>query len=115
MIAMSTTIVELMTSWRVGQATLRISPRTSEKKCIGDTRSRCFACAGAVLRSGARGLSEPCFAIMRLVCRCTERDLSGSLERGGLVQVGPEERGAIRGYPAGQEGLEPPTVGFGDR
>ncbi len=33
---------------------------------------------GAVLRSGARGLSLPCFAIMRFVCRFTEtRPLDG--------------------------------------
>ena len=40
MTATSTTRVELVTSGRVGQATLRSSPRTSEKNCVGEVRSR---------------------------------------------------------------------------
>jgi hypothetical protein len=37
--AISTMIVELMTSFLVGHATLRSSPRTSEKNCVGLVRS----------------------------------------------------------------------------
>src|SRR6476469_7109048 len=66
--AISTMIVEFTTSFLVGQAPLRSSPRTSEKNWVGLVRS--LACAGAGLRrSGRFGWSEPCFWAIRRICR----------------------------------------------
>src|SRR5829696_121162 len=71
--AMSTMIVEFTTSFLVGHATLRNSPFTSPRYCLGPIFSRLGAADGArrfpPLDAGALGLSVPCFAIMRLVCR----------------------------------------------
>src|SRR6478609_1878898 len=106
--AISTMIVEFTTSFLVGQATLRSSPLTSEKNWVGLVRS--LACAGAALRrSGRLGWSEPCFWAIRRICRfCwfTARPSWDGSRAGHLsvLRVG-----------AGQEGLEPPTAGFGDR
>src|SRR3954467_11682903 len=75
--ATSTTRLELMISWRVGHATLRISPRTSERYCFGVVRSRAGCCAGArcgravVPADGRVGPSPPWRAIWRFVCRFT--------------------------------------------
>src|SRR4051812_8399586 len=72
MTAISTMIVELVTSFLVGHATLRSSPWTSDRYVRGPIFSRLGAADGGRRFSpGARaaGLSVPCFAIMRLVCR----------------------------------------------
>src|SRR5215207_10876680 len=106
--AMSTMIVEFTTSFLVGHATLRSSPFTSPRYSLGPIFSRFGAADG-----GRRfppsdaddlppGLSVPCFAIMRLVCRFIATAApSSALEsvRGQVVVA------------AGQEGLEPPTAG----
>src|SRR3979411_2754529 len=66
-------IVELTTSFLVGQATLRSSPLTSERYSLGPIFSRVGAAEGGrrFSPSDARdlGLSVPFFAIMRFVCR----------------------------------------------
>src|SRR5436190_15848527 len=73
MTAISTMIVELMTSFLVGQATLRSSPLTSDRYSRGPIFSRVGAADGGRRRSPSDvrdlGLSAPCFAIMRFVCR----------------------------------------------
>src|SRR5262245_33348121 len=69
--AISTTIVEFVTSFLVGQATFFSSARTSERYWRGPVFSFVGCCWGWARRSGARGLSAPCFAIMRFVCRFT--------------------------------------------
>src|SRR3954470_24624859 len=72
MTAISTMIDELMTSFLVGHATLRSSPLTSPRYSLGPIFSRGGAeDGGRRFSSGARdlGLSVPCFAIMRFVCR----------------------------------------------
>src|SRR5712692_1008764 len=85
----STMIDELMTSCRVGHATLRSSERASLTYWRGPTRSlgaptwgvwvRCFRC------SGARGRSAPCFCIRRFVCRFTR---FASVVRAGCGEQG---------------------------
>src|SRR5436190_11687190 len=72
MTAISTMIVELMTSFLVGQATLRSSPLTSPRYSRGPIFSRVGAAEGGRRFSSDErdlGLSVPCFAIMRFVCR----------------------------------------------
>src|SRR6188472_2539139 len=73
MTAMSTMIVELTTSFLVGHATLRSSPFTSPRYSLGPIFSRLGAADGGrrfpPSDAGDLGLSVPCFAIMRLVCR----------------------------------------------
>src|SRR6478735_5171120 len=73
MTAMSTMIVEFTTSFLVGHATLRSSPFTSPRYSLGPIFSRLGAADGCrrfpPSDDGALGLSVPCFAIMRLVCR----------------------------------------------
>src|SRR5690349_1773055 len=70
---MSTMIVEFTTSFLVGHATLRSSPFTSPRYSLGPMRSRLGAADGGrrfpPSDAGDLGLSVPCFAIMRLVCR----------------------------------------------
>src|SRR3954462_11100435 len=66
-------IVELTTSFLVGHATLRSSPFTSPRYSLGPIFSRLGAADGGrrfpPSDAGDLGLSVPCFAIMRLVCR----------------------------------------------
>src|SRR6476660_1338667 len=69
--AINTTIVELVTSFFVGHATFLSSPRTSERYWRGPVFSFVGCCCGWARRSGARGLSAPCFAMRRFVCRFT--------------------------------------------
>src|SRR5215510_9938670 len=69
--AISTTIVEFVTSFLVGQATFFSSARTSERYWRGPVFSFVGCCCGWARRSGARGLSAPCFAMRRFVCRFT--------------------------------------------
>src|SRR5262245_60030166 len=69
--AISTTIVEFVTSFLVGQATFFSSARTSERYWRGPVFSLVGCCCGWARRSGARGLSAPCFAMRRFVCRFT--------------------------------------------
>src|SRR5262245_18463208 len=70
---MSTMIVEFTTSFLVGHATLRSSPLTSPRYSLGPIFSRLGAADGGrrfpPSDEGDLGLSVPCFAIMRLVCR----------------------------------------------
>ena len=96
--AMSTTIVELMTSLRVGQATLRSSPLTSEKYSRGPTLSR----------SNRRRLSLALLRLARLVLALLLHHALGlTVHRHGTA--------VLFVFTAGQEGLEPATAGFGDR
>src|SRR5215213_938623 len=66
-------IVAFTTSFLVGHATLRSSPFTSPRYSLGPIFSRLGAAEGGrrlpPSDAGALGLSVPCFAIMRLVCR----------------------------------------------
>src|SRR3954451_8063711 len=66
-------IVELTTSFLVGHATLRSSPFTSPRYSLGPIFSRLGAADGGrrfpPSDAGDLGLSVPCFAIMRFVCR----------------------------------------------
>src|SRR3954447_956715 len=66
-------IVELTTSFLVGHATLRSSPFTSPRYSLGPIFSRLGAADGGrrfpPSDADDLGLSVPCFAIMRLVCR----------------------------------------------
>src|SRR5436189_3264637 len=67
--AINTMIEELMTSFLVGHATLRISERTSPRYSPGPMRLSLCGGAATARFAEALGLSVPCFAIMRLVCR----------------------------------------------
>src|SRR5882724_1204751 len=71
--AMSTMIVEFTTSFLVGHATLRSSPLTSPRYSLGPIFSRLGAADGGrrfpPSDADDLGLSVPCFAIIRLVCR----------------------------------------------
>src|SRR5438477_1887518 len=85
---MSTMIVEFTTSFLVGHATLRSSPFTSDRYSLGPTFSRLGAAEGGRRFSpGARaaGLSVPCFAIMRLVCRFIATAWPSSMLGGQVV------------------------------
>src|ERR1044072_6975106 len=108
---MSTMIVEFTTSFLVGHATLRSSPFTSPRYSLGPMRSRLGAADGGrgfpPSDAGDLGLSVPCFAIMRLVCRFIDTAAPSS--------TWGHSPAVKSSFTAGQEGLEPPTAGFGDR
>ena len=89
--AISTTMVDVTTSAFVGQATFFSSPRTSRRNSLGVVRSRC---AG-----GGAGRRRLAALALHLALGLSVHSRLGSI-------------GAGR---AGQEGIEPPTAGFGDR
>src|SRR5690242_18157031 len=97
-----------MTSARVGQATLRSSPRTSRRNCIGATRASRFLAGGGGRRFCAVGSPSapgcPCFWGILLVSRFIAMGVPDQESYGFRLE----------GF-AGQEGLEPPTPGFGGR
>src|SRR5437764_4537187 len=132
---MSTMMVELTTSFLVGQATLRSSPLTSPRYSRGPIFSRVGAAEGGRRRSPSAvrdlGLSVPCFAIMRLVCRfiataspslgcegSSRQSLQGRrdsnpqppvLETGALpIELLPSERGRARIGQDSSEARRPP-------
>src|SRR6478735_11181616 len=91
MTAINTMIVELTTSFLVGHATLRSSPFTSPRYSLGPIFSRLGAADGGrrfpPSAADDLGLSVPCFAIMRLVCRFIDTAAPSSGLGRVLVQV----------------------------
>ena len=103
--AINTTIVELMTSLRVGQATFRISRYLGDVLPGADLLASEPPAAGPGAAAGVPACRRPASA------SCAWSD--GSSPRHSR----PVDRRARHGCraAAGQEGLEPATAGFGDR
>src|SRR5690242_21358097 len=94
-----------MTSARLGHATLRSSERTSRTNSRGGVRFSLGRGAGGALRVAFGSPSAPS-APWRWSIRLVSRF---------IAIVGNLGRAEGMDRKAGQEGLEPPTYGFGDR
>src|ERR1700730_17058296 len=99
-----------MTSDLVGHATLRSSPRTSRRNWGIDARSSfAFGWRGAARVGAPSAVRAPWRCNNRLVSRFIDMEQGLTTSSGGGSQLWWKGFGS----GAGQEGLEPPTTGFG--
>ena len=117
----NTTAVVIQVSWRVGQNTLRSSLRASTTNCL-KSRPSADNAKHQRAQAHARGHCQPAHP-RRLVAQHVEGDDARQCE----CNCHPQQESAAarllfpnlfvhhRYSLAGQEGIEPPTCGFGDR